>query len=329
MAEGPLSKREGSSFMVAYRYGMASLAATGTSAIPYYQDLSFKLNFGQTKIGSFQLFGIGGLSHINFYGESIDENDLFADPDNDAFVAMDLGLVGLKHTLRLSQTAYIKTVVGTTFNTSNYDQDNLIRDSNGVVVDKYRATELSDHERRYTVSTQINKKFSPRFNMRTGAMVQVFELVSKGKDRDQRVDIPDNDEDGIPDYFIPFRNVHETSPLYEAYAQGQYKFTDNLNATAGIHGQYMQISENYSIEPRAGLSWQFIPRNTLSVAYGLHSQMVPLPITTFLEETSPGVFETTNEDLDFMRSHHFVLGYDRKLGNGLAIESRSLLPVFI
>ena len=43
MAEGPLSKKKGSSFMTAYRYGMASLAATGTSAIPYYQDLSYPL----------------------------------------------------------------------------------------------------------------------------------------------------------------------------------------------------------------------------------------------------------------------------------------------
>jgi len=313
MAEGPMSKRKNSSFMVAYRYGMASLAATGTSAIPYYQDLSFKFNFGQTKIGSFQLFGLLGLSSINFYGDEIDENDLFADPDNDAFVNMNLGLIGLKHVIRLNKTSYIKTVVGSSMNSSNYNQDNIIRDANGDAINKYRATELKDQERRYTASTQLNKKFNSRINMRLGAMVEVYNLISDGKDRDQRVDIPDDNDDGIPDYFVPFRDVDEITPLYQVYGQGEYKFTDNLSATGGLHAQYMQISEDFSLEPRAGLSWQFIPRSTLSFGYGLHSQMVPLPIITYLEEISPGVYETTNNNLTFYKSQHFVLGYDKKL----------------
>ena len=41
LAEGPISKAKGSSFVASYRYGIASLAATGTSAIPLYQDFSF------------------------------------------------------------------------------------------------------------------------------------------------------------------------------------------------------------------------------------------------------------------------------------------------
>ncbi|HPJ53554.1 MAG TPA: TonB-dependent receptor, partial [Flavobacteriales bacterium] len=81
MAEGPLSRKNGSSYLVSYRYGIASVAATGTSAIPYYQDLSFKVDLGRTKLGRFELFGMGGTSSIDFLGNEIDENDLFADPD--------------------------------------------------------------------------------------------------------------------------------------------------------------------------------------------------------------------------------------------------------
>ena len=33
------------------------------------------------------------------------------------------------------------------------------------------------------------------------------------------------------------------------------------------------------------------------------------------EETTTGVFEQTNLDLGFIRSHHYVVGYDRKLGD--------------
>ena len=40
MTEGPINKEKGTSYLASYRYGIASLAATGTSATPYYQDLS-------------------------------------------------------------------------------------------------------------------------------------------------------------------------------------------------------------------------------------------------------------------------------------------------
>ena len=54
---------------MAYRYGIAAVAATGTSAVPYYQDLSFNFNLGDSKLGRFQIYGMGGNSSIDFFGE--------------------------------------------------------------------------------------------------------------------------------------------------------------------------------------------------------------------------------------------------------------------
>ena len=50
MAEGPLSKKTGASYLFAYRYSTVSMFSLlgidiGTSAVPKYQDLSFKFNF--------------------------------------------------------------------------------------------------------------------------------------------------------------------------------------------------------------------------------------------------------------------------------------------
>lgn len=52
--EGPLSKKQGSSYLIGYRYALAGVAQAvgvdiGTTATPSYQDLSFKLNSGTTK----------------------------------------------------------------------------------------------------------------------------------------------------------------------------------------------------------------------------------------------------------------------------------------
>jgi hypothetical protein len=63
-----------------------------------------------------------------------------------------------------------------------------------------------------------------------------------------------------------------------------------------------------------GISWQFQPDQRFSFAYGLHSQAIPSPILFYLEEVSPGDYEETNRDLEFMRSHHWVLAYDRNIG---------------
>jgi hypothetical protein len=323
MAEGPLNREKQSSYLVSYRYGIASLAATGTSAIPYYQDLSFMINFGNSKLGRFELFGMGGLSSIDFLGDEIDENDLFADPTQDAFVQNSLGLVGLNHYLRLDKTSYLKTTIGTTLMTSNFDQDNFLYNEGGDVVDKYRATEAEDIENRYTLSSQYNKKFNARFNLRAGVLAQVYNLQSTVNDRDMRAEIPDNDDNGIPDYFIPIRDVDETTPLIETYAQGEYKFSDDLSWNRGIHNQYIDYNQSNAIEPRTGMSWQFTDKQRLSFAYGLHSQLVPLPVLVYEEEVAEGVFERTNNDLDFMRSHHIVLGYDYKFANNWRLKAEA------
>ncbi len=58
LAEGPISKKNNSSFVASYRYGIASLAATGTNGTPYYQDFSFKVNLGESKLGKFELLAL-------------------------------------------------------------------------------------------------------------------------------------------------------------------------------------------------------------------------------------------------------------------------------
>ena len=71
--EGPINKEKGSSYLVGYRYALAGVAQAvgvdiGTTALPSYQDLSFNVNSGNTKLGRFTLFGILATSSINIAG---------------------------------------------------------------------------------------------------------------------------------------------------------------------------------------------------------------------------------------------------------------------
>jgi hypothetical protein len=323
MAEGPLSKAKGSSYLVSGRYGIAGAAATGTSAIPYYQDLSFKLDFGRTKLGRFELFGLGGSSSIDFIGAEIDSTDLFADPDVDSYFTSKIGLVGLNHFLQLDDRSYLKTTIGTTYLGTTFTQNNYTEGTSDEPSTTYLATNAEDREQRYTVNSQYNRKFTPRFHLRTGAVVEVYDIYSNVRDRDRRGDIPDADGDGVPDSFVQLRDIDEATTLLQGYAQGEYKVTDELAFTLGLHGQYLQENSDAMVGPRAGVSWQFRPDQRISFGYGLHGQLVPLPVLLYQEETSPGVYERTNRDLQFQKSHHFVLAYDRRFGSDWRIKAET------
>lgn len=323
LAEGPISRERNSSFVASYRYGIASLAATGTSAVPFYQDFSFKVNMGESKIGRFELFGLGGLSSIDFEGAETDDTDLFANPNEDAFVDNDLGLLGLGHTIRLGKNGYIRSNLGVSTSANEFLQDNLITDTDGNLLDKYRAVNAINRETRYTVTSTWNQKFSARFNLRAGVVNELYQVDFFTEDRDNRAEIPDANNDGIPDRFILNRQIEDTYNLAQVFAQGEYKFTDDLSATLGLHSQYHSFTDASSLEPRFGLSWQLDPVQRLSMAYGLHAQAIPSPILFFEEEISPGVTERTNADLDFMQSHHFVLGYDRNFGTDWRLKAEA------
>ncbi len=323
MAEGPIRRENNSSFLASYRYGIASVAATGTSAIPYYQDAAFKVSLGTKKLGRFDVFGMVGLSSIDFFGEEIDKDDLFSNPDVDAFVDGGLGLVGLTNTTRLGKNAFIETSVAGATYYNQYVQDNLMRDVSSNVVGKYRATEVENTENRYTLTSTLNLKLNSRWTIRTGFLNEIYQSKFFTRDRYNRTNIPDDNVDGVPDFFVTFVDVDETYNLLQLYGQAEYKLTDDLSTTFGVHNQHSSLNESTTLEPRAAISYQFRPNQRLSLAYGLHAQSIPAPVLFFAVETSPGVYERINDDLDFYRSHHYVVGYDRTFGPNWRLKAEA------
>ena len=106
-AEGPISKKNKSSFLIDYRYSMvAAIQAIGLSvgtgsSTPYYQDVNAKFNIPTKKAGTFSLFAVGGESHIRFEPENQDDNNLYSSDDvsvRDRTYKSRTGVVGLSHT---------------------------------------------------------------------------------------------------------------------------------------------------------------------------------------------------------------------------------------
>jgi hypothetical protein len=300
MTEGPINKEKGSSYLVAYRYSFTGVAQKigipiGTTATPFYQDISFKINGGLTKIGRFTLFGLGAKSKINFLHNKIDSADLFADPSKDSYFTSDIGLIGLKHAIKVNEKSYFNTVVGATYNGSNFLEDDVSKTTPVIIK---RDHENKTSQLHYLLNTSYNSKINSRLFIKIGAIAEVINLTLNARSLDSN------------DVWNQYWDYNDYTNLIQGYAQAKYRFNDKLTLNTGIHTQWLTLNNSSTIEPRVGLRYQLTEKSAISGGYGMHSQMQPTDVYFYRSLKADGTYDQTNKNLGFTESQHFVIGYD-------------------
>lgn len=310
-AEGPFGKDSRASFLVNYRYSMLAVfdligfdLGTG-SAIPYYQDLSFHLNFPTKKAGTFSVFGVGGLSNIDLLGsdqEELDANDLFGDSERDIQNEVMTGIFGVKHRIFLDKKTFSELVLGYSSSNINNDVDSVIRNTDFSVAEVSPFFQESFMQQRYTAHYKLNRKFNARNTVTLGLIGEMY-----GVDFNQEALSPNIDQDYI-------LNVNENAGLLQQYIEWQHRFTDEFEINLGFHSQQFLLSESVSLEPRLSARWQVGRRSALTGGYGRHAQLQPI-YTYFVEDRNAvGELVRRNENLDFTYSDHFILGFEQSFG---------------
>lgn len=312
MAEGPIGKSGDKSFLVSYRYSFTQLASVfgldfGTNATPNYQDLSFNLDLENTKLGKFNVFGIGAMSDITFLAQDVDEGDLFAASDADAIVNSKFGVFGVKHSLLLDDKSYIKTTLSMSGSNNTYDE---FRYGDTTLTNSYAYTKVDDGVNRFSLHSFYNRKFNAKLTAKIGLTADQQMVNSSVEDRGTN---PDLDGDGLPD-FRTVRDIDDGILQLEPYANIKYRPSDKWTLVMGLHGQIQTFKTKYNIEPRLGVSYTLTEDAGLNLGYGLHSQSQPIPVFFNLGFDEQGNYRATNEDLDLTKSHHFVLGWDQRFG---------------
>lgn len=300
MIEGPLSKKkDGSSFLVGYRYSFAQLGQAvgldiGTEAVPKYQDIVFHINFAKSKWGKFSIFGMGGISSIDMIGKDLDSTDLFANKDEDAYFKSRLGIIGLKHQLDFGRNSYLRSVLSYSY-TNN--EATLYKYYEGQT-DRTLIVDQKTSNTGMRWSSFVNSRVSSRFTVRGGFVAEIQGLDTKVNSREKQ-----------PEWQV-LRDYDGNALLFQPYIQGKYKFTEKLSLNAGLHGIYYDLNETSAVEPRASLSYAIDNTKTISFSYGLHSQQQPLPVYLYQDLKPDGSYDQTNRDLGLTKAHHYVVGYD-------------------
>jgi hypothetical protein len=304
-AEGPISKKNRSSYIVDYRYSTLDLFSktgvqmgTGT-AVPKYQDLFFKLNFPKTAIGSLALTAYGGISRISFMDSKKDTTrdkiDFYGVEGWDIHNYSDQAVVSLSDIIRTGKKSFLKIVIASTYHNFLTKKDSVTPVSlNTVLYEHADAMEC-----KLFSSIVYNAKINARHSIKGGLLAsfnnyKLIDSIYKGN---------------ISTFFYK-NDFSGLLVLYQPFISWQYKINDAWQLNTGLHLQFFKYNQSMVAEPRIGLKWQFSNNQSLSFGTGLHSQTIPVTVYFSQTKDALGNYSKPNTNLGFSKSFHAALAYN-------------------
>ncbi|KAA9357021.1 TonB-dependent receptor [Larkinella humicola] len=308
-SEGPFSKNYKGSYLFNYRYStLGLLSKIGVNiggAANVFQDLSFNIYLPAVKAGTFTAFGFGGLSNSD--QDAVKDSTQWKNDyerHNDHFFAK-TGAVGATHSISLSKKAFLKTVALFSGYQTGYENESL---ETGYVPllqmrEAYRI-------RKQIASSTLTYKFNAQHTLRAGVTGSVLGFNLERKER----------LEGHNALTTQIQTNDQTATV-QAYGQWNYRLTEKLTFNAGLHYLRLMLNHTDALEPRGSVRWAFVPGHSLSLGYGLHSQIQNLATYFAAQPTENNA--PTNRNLGFTRSHHLVLAYDWLLNDHLRVKAES------
>lgn len=328
MAEGPINKDKRSSYLVMGRYSTLSMfqamgISIGTDAVPVYGDGAVKFSFPLKNGGNLGVFGIGGASQIDIKisDQTSFTEEAFGEGDRDQYFSTAMGVVGMTYKKSLSPNTYFEATLAQTYDRQRAQHDFLIRSLDTISIDGTQEVSIRTDSiyplmgyefRNYKTAlfSSINHKINKKHILRVGFNVDAFYI--------DNIDSALNQAHGE---FITRHDFEGTALLVQPFVQYKWKVNPKMDLTAGVHSQYFSLSNSWSYaEPRLG--WQLrLPKNqVIKAGAGLHSQTQPLYQYTYQQFVN-GTPRRLNMDMDFTKSIHTALGYEKSFKKSLKVKT--------
>lgn len=315
-AEGPIKKiGNNASFVANYRYSTLGLVSKlgldfGTGiAVPEYQDINFKINIPTSSKGNFSLWGIGGISNIFFEAEAdSDSQNLYSSGAENLKSGTNNAIIGLNHLYFFNNhfSSSLSLLGSHSNNQTSIEEfnENLINSS------PFEKTFLSTNQQnKYAFNWTLNYKISPRHRIKAGIVYELYDI-----------DVIDSIFTNENNWFAEL-DFQGTTSLTRLFSHWNYKVSPKLTLDAGMNTQYFNLNQSFSIEPRFGIRYQINQQIQMSLAYGRHSQLQPLPIYFSKDYEASTEANLANQNLDFLKSNHFVLSYQQQFKKDVSVKA--------
>jgi hypothetical protein len=328
LAEGPMSKNGKSSFLVMGRYSTLSLFQTlgiqiGTDAVPVYGDGAFKFNWQLKKGGNLSFFGLGGKSNISIMISEQKEfsEEFYGEGDRDQYFGTSMYTTGWNYKKTLSEKTFLSSTLALSLENQRTRHEYIY----GRSVDTTNNTILFDTiypmmSYRFNIGkisgyTAINHKISKKHLLKAGISFDIFRM--------NFLDSVLLDLD-VPDDYVLRWDYNQTALLIQPFVQWKWRINDDMDFTAGLHAQYFSLSNSVSVaEPRLGWKYRLKGNQSIFAGAGLHSQTQPMYTYAYNVLPNQTVSPTSNLNLDFIRSIHSGVGYEKFFNKGFSVRSEA------
>ena len=334
MAEGPLSKDGNSSYLAMGRYSTLSLFQAagikiGTDAVPTYGDGAFKFNWRLKDGGALSWWAIGGASDISIKisdqyplnlssdGES---QELYGEGDRDQYFGTSMAVSGLTYKKPLNEKTYLSATAAFSYEKQRSNHEFLKRSAGVIGGDSIISVDSIYPMMAYVFQISkasgyfsVNHKFNRRHLIKAGINMDVFFYNFSDS-----VLNPSHTE------WINRWDYVGSAVLIQPFVQWKWRMTENMQFTAGLHEQYFSQSNSFSIpEPRIG--WKLNMRNgqAISAGAGMHSMTQPMYTYFYHQTDSLGNKVYENDDMDFSKSVHTGVGYEKAFKKGFNLKAEA------
>ncbi|MFC2138913.1 TonB-dependent receptor, partial [Bacteroidota bacterium] len=325
--EGPFKKGYRGSFLFNYRYSTASLVQDigliNVDGLFNFQDANFKIVLPTKKIGTFSVFGVGGMSGyyvddyaINMLGTPTSRTnsiELQEDAEKENYLLN----TGLNHILTINESSFIKTSIsysGNGIRDDMFKSENIgtINTLGEFIVDSIVNKSLSLKNRLYKSTYRGNVMYSNKINTHNKIKIGIKYTIH----------IYDYLQSYLPEdakTLFTVVDFNENVATLQNYISWKYRLNENITIVSGIHNMNVLINNKSTLEPRIAVNWKINRTNSVHIGYGNHSTMESIHhYYTKVEQVDGSVVEP-NTDLDLLKAHHYVVGYEKRFnGNFMA-----------
>ena len=315
-AEGPF-KKGGGSYLINYRYSTLGILndlgfrLVGKRIDNNFQDLSFNLSFpGKDSVTrrKFTVFGVGGLSEELW--DAVEDSLVWStNYRTQRTFTTDMGVIGATYEQLLGEKARIKAVVALSHQRVG-DIDDLVDttgislQSDGITNNPFTITNTSTYEVEDYRSTRLSSHVFYQRAIKKGITLKTGLIGSH-----LRFNFVQEQFSELTNSFETILSGDDNSNLLQGYAQLGVELEQGWTFNLGLLSMYFMLNNTSSLEPRFAASYQFDEKSSITLAYGLHSRIVPIGsyFTNVIDDN--GLLTQPNLNLDLIKSHHTVLGY--------------------
>lgn len=326
--EGPFKKNYGGSYLANYRYStitlINALGVIDPGGVPTFQDGAFKVVLPTQKAGTFSLFGLGGQSQVEFKDitpaifPTPGLRSMYPNVSEDYKKGAYLVNLGLNHMYTLSTKSFLKTTLaysrsGIADDIYEYKTYKIYNETGEHVSDSSTGRSENFKSRLIKSATRAaltyHYKHSARSKFQIGSK---FALFGYNYQQSQLLDTTGS--------LATIVDFNEQISTLRNFISWKYKLSDKVTFVTGMHHMYVMFNNKHALEPRFAINWKVNHRNSVHFGYGKHSTMESVHNYFAKVQQPNGTVTEPNRNLDLLKAHHFVLGYEKRFTDQLMVK---------